>query len=165
MNVDSDLLIQIILNMDDPASFVKKLLYAFSGKSSEYTQLLCDILPDMINRRVKYETDKAIEYSNAAVMSVYLNGMNFKSAKDTYFAGMVPVCKAIFPTLDSVEKSAEAGKQFFRKFIDCLFDKKCFDFDNPDDISWAKTYNYLPYLSWVHETFSDDRIKQEILTK
>ena len=75
-----------------------------------------------------------------------------KEDKHSYFASMVPIMKAMYPEGLSNNESC-ARIKYFEEFIRLMKDPKVFSLEDKEDVEWARQFDYLDYLMFIHRDY------------
>ena len=144
-------LIQSIVNRVDSKDFMDKLIAFYCLQSAENCQHLVEAIPSIVNQQIRFYTNQITDYRVAANWLIVGKSMD-KKDKPSYFASMVPIMKAMYPEgLSSSESCARI--KYFEEFIELMKDPKVFSLDNKDDIEWARSFDYLDYLMFIHRNY------------
>ena len=144
-------LIQEIVDREDSKDFMDKLISLYCLRSVENCQHLVDIVPNIVNQQIRFYANQIADYRQAANWLIVGNSMN-KKDKHSYFASMVPIMKAMYPEGLSNNESC-ARIKYFEKFIGLMKDPEVFSLNNKEDVEWARQFDYLDYLMFIHRDY------------
>ena len=144
-------LIQNIVNREDSKDFMDKLISLYCLRSVENCQHLVDIVPNIVNQQIRFYANQIVDYRQAANWLIIGRSMD-KKDKQSYFASMVPIMKAMYPEGLSGSESCVRIK-YFEEFIELMKDPKVFSLNNKEDMEWAKQFGYLDYLMFIHRNY------------
>ena len=144
-------LIQNIVNRKDSKDFMDRLIAFYCLQSAENCQQLVDAIPNIVNQQIRFYSNQITDYRVAANWLIVGKSMD-KRDKHSYFASMVPIMKAMYPEgLSSNESCARI--KYFEEFIDLMKDPKVFSLTNKEDVEWARSFDYLDYLMFIHRNY------------
>ena len=144
-------LIQNIINREDSKDFMDKLISIYCLQSSENCQHLVGMIPNIVNSQIKFYSTQITDYRQAANWLIVGKSMDRKD-KHSYFASMVPIMKAMYP--EGLSKNESLYRiEYFEEFISLMKDPKVFSLNNKEDIEWARSFDYLDYLMFIHRNY------------
>ena len=144
-------LIQNIINREDSKDFMDKLISIYCLQSSENSQHLVGMIPNIVNSQIKFYSTQITDYRQAANWLIVGKSMDRKD-KHSYFASMVPIMKVMYPEgLYNNESCARI--KYFEEFIELMRDSKVFSLDNKEDVEWARQFDYLDYLILMYTKY------------
>lgn len=125
--------------------FTLTLMNEFAEQSPDNCHTLIRSIDRLAYKMMELQQKETSSALHAAFMVIAQRAFNKKDYK-TYFASMVPICKALFPS-GTAEGESLAHQKYFDEFVKLLQDPKAFDIKR--DKSWTEQYGYLDYLMLV----------------
>ena len=134
-----------ILNWQDADEAVMYLIRNFAKNSTANAQLLLSEIPKIAEAMLNRITEIASLHSQASYWLMCQREME-PDKSGMFFASMLPVCMARFPSGNS-EGCCKAEKDYFDLFLTLFRDKKQFSWEK--DKGWADMHGYTDYLRIV----------------
>ena len=140
-----------ILKDEQCVEIIDRLVQKFSLSSIDNALHLFEVNEQCLRSAMQLINNKL---SNSHQANYFLiNGRkliaNNKNHSDTKFAMLVPVCMYYFPEGYADDRCSLAEKSLFQEFLSLFNDANIFSWDNQNDVSWAKMFNYFDYLKLV----------------
>ena len=144
MDYEKSILSEIV-EWEDADEAVTYLLQAYAKRSVDNARKLLGLIPGIADAAIEQVTEYASLHSQASYWLMAQREME-PDKSGMFFASMVPVCKARFPSGNSVG-CCKAEKEYFDQFLMLFQDKKQFSWEK--DKGWADTHGYTEYLRLV----------------
>lgn len=134
-----------ILKWEDADEAVLYLVRNFAMNSTTNAQLLLSEIPKIAEAMLNRITERASIHAQASYWLMCQREME-PDKSGMFFASMLPVCMARFPSGNS-EGYCKAEKDYFDLFLTLFRDKKQFSWEK--DKGWADMHGYTDYLLLV----------------
>lgn len=144
-------LMQNIVDRKDSKDFMDRLVSFYCLQSAENCQHLVDTIPNIVNQQIRFYANQITDYRQAANWLIVGRSMD-KKDKNSYFASMIPIMKAMYPRGLSNNESY-AKTKYFEEFIGLMKDPKVFSLNDKEDVEWARSFDYLDYLMFIYKDY------------
>lgn len=142
-----------ILGWEDADAAIMYLIKNFAKADMTNARMLLGTIPGIVDAAIGKVTEFAARHSQASYWLMCQREME-PDKSGMFFASMLPVCMARFPSGNS-EGCCKAEKDYFDLFLTMFRDKKQFSWEK--DKGWADMHGYTDYLLLVESQLKGEK--------
>lgn len=150
ISIDEELMIKTLLSQENADDIVRQMVLKYAELSVDNARNLLSMVSGIADKAIKNVSEKASENAQAAFWLINQRKME-QDTNGTFFASMVPVCKAMFSD-GTCDGRSRAEQEYWSLFLEQFMDKKIFSWER--DKNWADSYGYTQYLKLVEENLA-----------
>ena len=128
--------------------FLDILIKEYAKKSIGNSEHLIGLITKITSIMLEKKDEDLLKQKMALECALFIKPV----AKDkAVLASYLMICEARYPLGEVFSSCGEVEVNLFNELLDLLRNKKIFNYNNEDNVAWAKAFNHWDYLLLVKE--------------